>query len=92
MPFGNASILDRVYQKVRSKRYKDLLAYYNERIPNFQDLSQEFKDLFISLVKSDPSERPSIEEIKRSKWLSGKIATSDEVIADLQSREHNFTQ
>jgi len=91
MPFGSSSILDRVFQKVRSKRYKDLLSYFNDIIPNFKDLSQEFKDLFISLVKADPSERPSIEEIKRSKWLIAKVATSDDVIADLQSREQNFT-
>jgi serine/threonine protein kinase len=91
MPFGSSSILDRVYQKIRSKRYKDLLNYYNERIPEFKDLSQEFKDLFISLVKADPSERPSIEEIKRSKWLTSMVATSDDVAADLQSREQNFT-
>ena len=32
---------------------------------------QDFKDLFMSMVRVDPSERASLEEIKSNKWFQG---------------------
>jgi len=38
---------------------------------NFFD--DDFKDLFISMMAADPDERPSLAEIKRSKYFNGPV-------------------
>ena len=40
-------------------------------VDNINELSEDFKDLFLSMVAFDPNERPSIEEILEHKWLKG---------------------
>jgi len=90
MPFGSSSILDRAYQKVRSKNYNELLKYYNERIQDFDKFSTDFKELFISLVKTEPTERPFLQEIRKNKWLNNEVATNEEVIKEFQKREKNI--
>eukprot|EP00330_Aristerostoma_sp_ATCC50986_P007602 CAMPEP_0114594854 /NCGR_PEP_ID=MMETSP0125-20121206/16568_1 /TAXON_ID=485358 ORGANISM="Aristerostoma sp., Strain ATCC 50986" /NCGR_SAMPLE_ID=MMETSP0125 /ASSEMBLY_ACC=CAM_ASM_000245 /LENGTH=182 /DNA_ID=CAMNT_0001795689 /DNA_START=436 /DNA_END=984 /DNA_ORIENTATION=- len=37
------------------------------------NMSQEFKELFMLMVKKDPEERASIEEVKNSRWYKGPI-------------------
>jgi Serine/threonine protein kinase len=36
-------------------------------------LSQDFKDLFISMTRKEPEQRASIKDIKQSKWYNGSI-------------------
>jgi len=40
---------------------------------------QDFKDLFISMTRPKPSDRISIEEIKKSKWYNGPCCTPEEL-------------
>jgi len=44
---------------------------------NFWD--QDFKELFGSMTRANPIERPSIEEIKTSKWYDAPIYSDDEL-------------
>jgi len=43
------------------------------------EFSKDFKILFESMVKHDPTERASLEEIKQSKWYKGSIYTSTQL-------------
>ena len=43
-------------------------------------LSNDFKNLFLSMVKYDPVERATITEIKKSKWYCGPIYTQIELL------------
>ena len=42
--------------------------------------SAEFKDLFQSLMKYDPSERATIDQIKNHPWYLGESATQEEAV------------
>lgn len=41
--------------------------------------SEEFKELFTSMTRSDPKERPTIEEIKKSRWFNMNVYTHKQV-------------
>jgi len=41
--------------------------------------SKEFKDLFTKMISLDPNNRPSIQEIKKSKWYNGKTYTPEQL-------------
>jgi serine/threonine protein kinase len=47
------------------------------------DFDQDFKDLFMSMVKMNPSERASFEEIKSNGWYQGPTYTQEELPAKL---------
>jgi len=42
-------------------------------------LEEEFKELFISMIKLDIVDRATIEDVKKSKWYNGPIYTQTEV-------------
>jgi serine/threonine protein kinase len=46
-------------------------------------LDQDFKDLFMSLVKRNSSKRASLEDIKKSKWYNGPIYRDCEMVSRL---------
>lgn len=48
--------------------------------------SKDFRSLFISMTKFDPSERATIQDIKESNWYQGSVYTSEELIDFLQGR------
>jgi Serine/threonine protein kinase len=41
--------------------------------------SEEFKELFISMVREDPEKRASIKDIKNSKWYQGPVYSGEEL-------------
>ncbi len=43
------------------------------------NLSEDFKALFISMIKQDNIERATIEDIKRSSWYSGPTYTPEQL-------------
>lgn len=45
----------------------------------------DFKSLFMSMMKNNPSERATIQEIKRSKWYNGSVYTEEELGKVLQN-------
>lgn len=43
--------------------------YWARVLTNTDAVSEEFKELMISMVSYDASERPSVEDIKNHKWM-----------------------
>lgn len=46
-----------------------------------ENLSSEFKDLFVSMTKMDPKERISIQNIKQHPWYNQEVYTQEESAA-----------
>ena len=67
--FKIATKSDPFYCNIISKDYN---IYWSEVEKNLSDitLSQEFKDLFIKMIKRDPKERISIEDILEHPWFN----------------------
>jgi len=57
---------------------------------NFWD--QDFKELFGSMTRANPIERPSIEEIKTAKWYDAPIYSDDELSEIMEKfyQKHGF--
>mmetsp|Transcript_56130 Transcript_56130/g.77817 ORF Transcript_56130/g.77817 Transcript_56130/m.77817 type:complete len:92 (+) Transcript_56130:873-1148(+) len=53
------------------KKYFQKMTEVVKKGDNFFD--DDFKDLFISMMAADPDERPSLAEIKRSKYFNGPV-------------------
>jgi len=45
--------------------------------------SEDFKELFKMMVKCDPNERATLEQVKKSAWYNGPIYTTEEVVTKL---------
>jgi len=46
--------------------------------------SQEFRELFNSLISQSPDDRPSIETIKRTKWFNEQIYNQQEYCEEMK--------
>ena len=64
--FIEASKNNELYRLIMIKKYND----YWDIIDNNKKLSQSFKELFVKMVASGPENRPTIDEILNSEWLS----------------------
>jgi len=61
----------------KSEEFWDLIG---EKIGKSSDFfSKDFKELFFSLINDDASARPSIEDIKNSKWFCGEVYSDKEL-------------
>lgn len=76
----------------------DYIKQRNEKIwklNNIYDLSQDFKELYLSMVAFNPKERPTIQQILDGPWMQGIINLSEsdfikikkEVINEFKQRE-----
>jgi serine/threonine protein kinase len=57
---------------------------FGERHSSF--FSEDFKSLFLAMTKFDPEKRPTIAQIKESKWYNGDIYTNEEFIEFMNGR------
>ena len=46
---------------------------------NHDTFDQDFKDLFTGMIRLNPSERLTIQQIKKSKWYNGPVYTAEEL-------------
>jgi Protein kinase domain. len=60
----------------RQESFWDILISINRDCVN---CDEEFKNLFLSMVNSDPSKRPSTDMIKQNKWYQGPIFSKKEL-------------
>ena len=54
------------------------LVYEDITRSNFQ-LEEDFKELFMSMIKQDVVERATIEDVKKNKWYNGPIYSQTEL-------------
>ena len=64
--FAEASRNDELYRLIMKKKYNE----YWDIIDSNKKLSQSFKELFVKMVAYRPDNRPTIDEILNSEWLS----------------------
>ena len=63
-PHGTKILRDKYYDMIRTRHYDD----YFKAVDGLS-LSRSFKDLIVSLLAYNPTERPSISRIRQSAFL-----------------------
>lgn len=66
-PHGTKILKDKYYAMIKNKKYD---AYF--RAVEGTKLSSNFKNLIVSLLAFNPSERPTIAQLRQSAWLNDK--------------------
>ena len=73
-PFESTELNDPYFKCLTSKRYEVFWKAHSRKRPkNF--FSNEFKDLFVSMIAADPAERIPIEKIANHPWCKQDICT-----------------
>lgn len=67
MPFKHALTDDPYYKEIVKGDFENYWDKLKGKVPN---VSKEFKELFFSIISYDPKSRPSLEELRKSKWMS----------------------
>ena len=57
------------YFFIREGKYDKYWAEVKKELPKISEFSEEFKNLYVSMVAYDPKKRPTIDEILKSPWL-----------------------
>lgn len=83
MPFKHAILEDPYYREIAKMNYD---AYWDKLKAKVPPVSTEFKQLFCSMIAFDPSMRPSIEEIRAHKWVSGTPLNMERILKDFTKR------
>ena len=95
--FTQAKISNGVYSKTVYDYIKEKseMIWEMAKINPLNELTDEFKELFLKMVAFNPKERPSIDEILRDKWLEDinnlndveRQKMKEELIKELNKRE-----
>lgn len=81
MPFGKAGMQDPYYKYFTKCEYEHYWALMKKKLP---PLSDEFKGLLNLLLAFDPTQRPTINEIKNHEWMFS--VENNENFVDLQAK------
>jgi serine/threonine protein kinase len=55
--------------------------------PNGKEFfSKEFKELVTSMLALDPNQRPNMEEVMNSDWVTGHVPNGKEILNELEQR------
>jgi len=57
---------------------------FQKQTPDF--FGEDFKELFMSMIKTDSSKRSTIESVKKSNWYNGPVYNSEELSAIMMSK------
>ena len=74
------------YDDIKNKNY----AHYWERFTYSEELSQEFKDLYLKMVAYEPIERPSLNDILNDPWLKEINIMLEKDLEKYKSLEKEF--
>jgi serine/threonine protein kinase len=87
VPAPPASTKDWLYKKIYNEEYKDFwLQQSKDCIDGIDFYSQDFIELFTSMIMYDSDSRLKLNEIKEHKWYNGEVATKEEMIETFKSR------
>ena len=78
-PFKWASHDDRLYQLLIWRNYDEFWRFHSHYKDDTIEYSEEFKDLFISMVSPAPVERLTIKKIKTHQWFLGIVPDEEEL-------------
>lgn len=67
MPFKHALTDDPYYKEIVKEDFEGYWEKLKGKVPS---VTKEFKELFFSIISYDPKKRPSLEELRKSKWMS----------------------
>ena len=81
--FNNANMQDNLYRLIILHQYIEYWERIHENIP--LNVSQEFRDLFLSLVAFDPNERSTIDQILNSPWMTEINNLNEQQINNLEN-------
>lgn len=81
--FNNANMQDNLYRLIILHQYIEYWERIQENIP--LNVSQEFRDLFLSLVAFDPNERSTIDQILNSPWMNEINNLNEQQMNDLEN-------
>jgi serine/threonine protein kinase len=85
LPFGKAVVFDPYYKNFIKYEYE---AFWTMMAPKLDTpVSKEFKSLINLLLAHDPSQRPSIPEIKSHPWMTLEVPSNEEVIQEFERRK-----
>lgn len=84
LPFGKAVLFDNYYKHFIKNSYENFWAIMQPKIENVSD---DFKSLINLMLAYDPTQRPSISEIKNHPWTLREAASKDEMFAEFEKRK-----
>lgn len=86
--FNQAKANDSYYQLICMNNHEKFWAYHSRKKPNGAEFfSHEFKNLMNAMLAFDPTQRPSIAEIKAHKWYNGPTSTYEEILEEFTARK-----
>mmetsp|Transcript_2078 Transcript_2078/g.2630 ORF Transcript_2078/g.2630 Transcript_2078/m.2630 type:complete len:216 (-) Transcript_2078:143-790(-) len=86
-PFIRADPNDKYYKKIFRGEWDKFWSIHED-----ENLSASFIDLFTRMVSFKPSERLSLEEVKRHKWYRGPVATKADLVKTFNERKTILTK
>lgn len=91
--FNQAKATDSYYQLICMNNHQKFWTYHSRKKPNgINFFSEEFMNLMNALLAFDPTQRPSIAEIKSHKWYNGETSTAEQIHAEFSARKANVEQ
>lgn len=84
LPFGKAVLFDNYYKHFIKNSYENFWALMSPKIDN---VSEEFKSLINLMLAYDPTQRPSISEVKNHSWTLKESASKEEIFAEFEKRK-----
>ena len=77
VPFGK----DKLYKYILKKQYSEYWKQLKNNDVEVDELSNEFKLLFIKMIQFNPNDRISLDEIINNKWFDDKIINNEDLIS-----------
>lgn len=84
-PFVRAEPDDKYYKKIINGNWDEFWEIHSD-----ENLSELFMDMFSKMVKVKPSERLSLDEVKKHKWYTGPVPKSEEIVRKFTQRKLNL--
>ena len=86
--FNEAKINDNFYRYILNNHIDEYWNHLPNEINNL-NLSQEFKDLYISMVSPNENNRPTIDQILNNNWFNDLVGLNDTQLNQLQNEVYN---
>lgn len=83
LPFGKAVLFDNYYKHFVKSQYENFWAVMS---PKIEAVSDEFKSLINLMLAYDPTQRPSITEVKNHAFMKADAACKEEITSEFEKR------